>query len=816
MAETDKDDLVTIIDEEDHQDIVPDILPLMPVRDVVIFTDMLLPLFVGRKKSIRAVEEALTKDGYLLLATQKDPNVEDPGADDIYTVGTVGRILRMLKLPDGRAKTLVQGVSKVKIKRYVRKRGFYRVKIEALEEVPLEELNIEVEALMRNVREFSEKILALRGELTSDVSAILESIENPGKLADLVASNLKLKIDEAQEILETIDPVQRLEKVNTLLSREMNLSAIQAKIQSEVKDEISKNQRDYFLREQMRAINRELGEGDDRAQEIEDYQKKIRKSGMPKEARDEAGKQLRRLEQMHSDSAEAAIIRTYLDWMVEVPWQKSTKDMLDIAYARKVLDREHYGLSKIKDRILEYLSVRKLNPKMKGPILCLVGPPGVGKTSLGQAIAKAMKRKFVRLSLGGIHDEAEIRGHRRTYIGALPGRIIQGLKQCKVNNPIFMMDEIDKLGSDFRGDPSSALLEALDPEQNSAFSDHYLNLPFDLSNVMFILTANLTDTIPSPLLDRMEVINLSGYTEEEKHKIATDYLLPRQIKNNGLTARTMRFSDGAIQQMITEYTLEAGLRNLEREFGTICRKVARKIAEGRKGPYSITQKNLSRYLGPPSFQAELDKDESQVGLVTGLAWTQTGGEVLYVETSMLPGKGELIMTGQLGDVMQESGRAAMSYARANLERLGVNRDIFENYDFHIHAPAGAIPKDGPSAGIAMATGLISVLTGRAVNKDVAMTGEISLRGRVLPIGGLKEKAMGALRGKVFTVIIPEKNRKDLIDIPANVKRKLKFVIVRHMDEVLKIALEPAPASKAKPAAARKKPAKKRPATAKRK
>lgn len=815
MAETDKDDLVTIIDEEDHQDIVPDILPLMPVRDVVIFTDMLLPLFVGRKKSIRAVEEALTKDGYLLLATQKDPNVEDPGADDIYTVGTVGRILRMLKLPDGRAKTLVQGVSKVKIKRYVRKRGFYRVKIEALEEMPLEELNIEVEALMRNVREFSEKILALRGELTSDVSAILESIENPGKLADLVASNLKLKIDEAQEILETIDPVQRLEKVNTLLSREMNLSAIQAKIQSEVKDEISKNQRDYFLREQMRAINRELGEGDDRAQEIEDYQKKIRKSGMPKEARDEAGKQLRRLEQMHSDSAEAAIIRTYLDWVVEVPWQKSTKDMLDIAYARKVLDREHYGLSKIKDRILEYLSVRKLNPKMKGPILCLVGPPGVGKTSLGQAIAKAMKRKFVRLSLGGIHDEAEIRGHRRTYIGALPGRIIQGLKQCKVNNPIFMMDEIDKLGSDFRGDPSSALLEALDPEQNSAFSDHYLNLPFDLSNVMFILTANLTDTIPSPLLDRMEVIHLSGYTEEEKHKIATDYLLPRQIKNNGLTARNIRFSDGAIQQMITEYTLEAGLRNLEREFGTICRKVARKIAEGRKGPYNITQKNLSRYLGPPSYQAELDKDESQVGLVTGLAWTQTGGEVLYVETSMLPGKGELIMTGQLGDVMQESGRAAMSYARANLERLGVDRDIFENYDFHIHAPAGAIPKDGPSAGIAMATGLISVLTGRPVNKDVAMTGEISLRGRVLPIGGLKEKAMGALRGKVFTVIIPEKNRKDLIDIPANVKRKLKFVIVRHMDEVLKIALDPAPVSKTKPAAARKKSAKKRTAAAKR-
>lgn len=542
----------------------------------------------------------------------------------------------------------------------------------------------------------------------------------------------------------------------------------------------------------MRAINRELGEGDDRAQEIEDYQTKIRKSGMPKEAREEASKQLRRLEQMHSDSAEATIIRTYLDWMVEVPWRKATKDMLDLAYARKVLDREHYGLSKIKDRILEYLSVRKLNPSMKGPILCLVGPPGVGKTSLGQAIAKAMKRKFTRMSLGGIHDEAEIRGHRRTYIGALPGRIIQGLKQCGVNNPVFMMDEIDKLGSDFRGDPSSALLEALDPEQNGAFSDHYLNLPFDLSNVMFILTANLTDTIPSPLLDRMEVINLPGYTEEEKHKIAKGYLIPRQIKNNGLTARNIRFSDGAIDLLITEYTLEAGLRNLERELGTICRKVARRIAEGGKGPSFITRKNISRYLGPPVFQPELDKDESQVGLVTGLAWTQTGGEVLYVETSMMPGKGDLIMTGQLGEIMQESGRAAMSYARANIERLGVKRDIFENYDFHIHVPAGAIPKDGPSAGIAMATGLISVLSGRPVNKDVAMTGEISLRGRVLPIGGLKEKALGALRGKVFTVIIPEKNRKDLMEIPPNVKRKLKFKTVQHVDEVLDIALEPAP------------------------
>ena len=625
MAETDKDDLVTIIDEEGDIPEIPGILPLMPVRDVVIFTDMLLPLFVGRKKSIRAVEESVGKDGLLFLATQKDPNTEDPQPDEIFEVGTVGRILRMLKLPDGRAKTLVQGVCKARITRYVRKSGFYRVKLETIDESPMEDVDIAIEALMRNVREYSEKILALRGELSTDVNTILESIENPGKLADLVASNLKLKIDESQEILEIVDPVDRLKKVNELLSREMNLSAIQAKIQSEVKDEISKNQRDYFLREQMRAIHRELGEADDKTREIEEYQVKIRKAKIPKEAREEAHKQLRRLEQMHSDSAEATIIRTYLDWMVEVPWSKSTRDMLDIEYARKVLDREHYGLEKIKDRILEFLSVRKLNPKTKGPILCFVGPPGVGKTSLGQAIAKAMKRKFVRLSLGGIHDEAEIRGHRRTYIGALPGRIIQGLKQCKVNNPVFMMDEIDKLGSDFRGDPSSALLEALDPEQNGAFSDHYLNQPFDLSKVMFILTANLTDTIPSALLDRMEVIHLSGYTEEEKTTIALRHLVPRQVKENGLSAKRIGFSRGVIELMINEYTQEAGLRNLEREIGAICRKVARRVAEGRTKSCNVTCRNLASFLGPPKYMPEMDKEESQVGLATGLAWTQVGG-----------------------------------------------------------------------------------------------------------------------------------------------------------------------------------------------
>jgi ATP-dependent Lon protease len=797
MAETDKDDLVSIIDEEEKDVHIGGVLPLMPVRDVVIFTDMLLPLFVGREMSVKAVEEAVGKDGYLFLATQKDPNVENPRVEDIYTVGTIGRVLRMLKLPDGRVKILVQGLRKGRVVRYLRKRGFYRVKIEQISEPAVPEADLALEALMRNVREHSEKILSLRGELTNEVSSILASIENPGKLADLVASNLKLKIDESQGILELVDPVQRLQRVNELLSREVDLSAIQAKIQSDVKDEISKNQRDYFLREQVRAIHRELGEGDERFQEIEDYQKKIKRARMSKEAVAEADKQLRRLEQMHPESAEATIVRTYLDWMVEMPWSKSTQDMLDVANARKVLERDHFGLDRIKERILEYLSVRRLNPKSKGPILCFVGPPGVGKTSLGQAIAKSMKRKFVRISLGGVHDEAEIRGHRRTYIGSMPGRILQGLKQAGVNNPVFMMDEIDKIGADFRGDPSSALLEALDPEQNFAFSDHYLNITFDLSKVMFILTANQTDTIPSPLLDRMEVIQLSGYTEEEKAAIALRYLIPRQTRENGLKPSNVTFSAGAIESMIREYTLEAGLRNLEREIGSICRKVARRIAEGRKGPFTITRRNLESYLGVPKFQPEMDKEDSQVGLATGLAWTQVGGEVLYVEASLMGGKGELILTGQLGEIMQESARAAVSYARANREALGIKSEQFENNDIHIHVPAGAIPKDGPSAGIAMATALISAFSGQPVNTDVAMTGEITLRGRVLPIGGLKEKALGALRGGIRTVLIPEKNKRELAEIPRNVRRKLKFVPVTHMDEVLRFALVPAPPAPAK-------------------
>jgi ATP-dependent Lon protease len=788
MAEADKDDLISIIEDEDVDAEIPGILPLMPVRDVVVFTDMVLPLFVGREKSVRAVQEAVAKGGYLFLATQMDPAIENPDTDEIFTTGTVSRVLRMLKLPDGSVKVLVQGFAKAKIVNYTRRRSLYRVKVEMLQEPAVDKISLEIEALMRNVREHCEKILILRGEMSGDVITILKSVEEPGKLADLVASNLSLNIEDSQQILEVTDPMERLKKVNHLLSREVQLSTMQAKIQSDVKEEISQSQRDYFLREQVRAINRELGESDESLLEIDEYKKKIKRARMSKEADKEANKQVKRLEQMHPDSAESTVVRTYLDWLVDMPWSRSSKDVIDIKRAQVILDRDHYGLENVKNRILEYLSVRKLNRKIKGPILCFVGPPGVGKTSLGQAIAKALKRKFVRISLGGIRDEAEIRGHRRTYIGALPGRILQGLKQCHTNNPVFMMDEIDKLGADFRGDPSSALLEALDPEQNSGFSDHFLNLPFDLSKVMFILTANTTDTIPSALLDRMEVINIAGYTEEEKIAIAFKHLISRQVKENGLKPRTLSVSPGAMRQIISEYTAEAGVRNLEREIGTICRKAARQIAENRQKKFQVTRGNLHKFLGVAKFIAEMDQEQSQVGLATGLAWTQVGGEVLYVEASLIGGKGELIVTGQIGDVMQESARAAVTYTRANIASFGVKKKDFENLDIHIHVPAGAIPKDGPSAGIAMATALISVLSNKSIRNDVAMTGEVTLRGRVLPIGGLKEKALGALRGGIRKVIFPQKNRKDLAEIPKNIRRKIEFIPVNSMEQVLELAL----------------------------
>ncbi|MHB9075120.1 MAG: endopeptidase La [Desulfobaccales bacterium] len=775
-------------DEEQHQIIIPDELPMLAVRDVVVFPNMVLPLFVGRETSVLAIEAALAEDRLIFLATQKDQSVENPEPEEIYTVGTVSLILRMLKLPDGRLKILVQGKSKAMINEYVQERPYFQVGLEVLPETTVTEISPEAEALMRNAREMSEKILTLKGIMSPDLLAILESIEEPGHLADLVAANLRLKIEEAQLVLEEMDPIRSLIKVNDFLRKEMEVSAIQAKIQNQAREEMDRTQREYFLREQLRAIKKELGDLDETSKEMEEYRLKINRARMPKEAEEEAVKQLSRLEQMHPDAAESSIVRTYLDWLVSLPWSKGTRDKLEVKEAKAILDEDHFDLEKVKDRILEYLSVRKLNKKMKGPILCFVGPPGVGKTSLGQSIARAMGRKFVRISLGGMRDEAEIRGHRRTYIGALPGRIIQGIKNAGSNNPVFILDEVDKIGMDFRGDPAAALLEVLDPEQNHSFSDHYLNVPFDLSKVMFITTANLVDPIPSALRDRMEVIRLAGYTGEEKLEIVLRHLLPRQLTENGLTARDFKISNEVIKQVIMYYTLEAGLRNLEREIGSLCRKVARRIAEGEKGPFAISRGNLHIYLGPPRYLPEGEVEKDEVGVATGLAWTQVGGETLPVEVSLMKGKGQLTLTGQLGDVMKESGQAALSYARARADRLNLAPDFYEKLDIHIHVPAGATPKDGPSAGVTMATALVSALTQIPVRRDVAMTGEITLRGKVLPIGGLKEKAIAALRARVQKVIIPQANKKDLVEIPKNVKRRLKFVPVADMDEVLNEAL----------------------------
>jgi ATP-dependent Lon protease len=775
---------------EQTQDLeIPESLPMMAVRDVVVFNYMIIPLFVGRPGSIEAVNEGLNSNKLLMLVTQKDPTKDDPEEKDLYQVGMVSMIMRTLKLPDGRLKVLVQALSKAKIRSYLQKKPFYRVEIDLVEEPESPEITVETEALMRTVREQTEKIMSLRGLLSSDLMMIINNIEEPGRLADLVGSNLRLKISESQKILETVDPTERLRLVADLLHKELEVSTVQAKIQSDAKEEMSRSQREYFLREQIQALKRELGDEDGYSQEIDDLRKQLRKKKMPKYAKKEARKQLRRLEMMHPDASEATIVRTYLDWFLDLPWRQSSTDMLDLKVAANVLDEDHYGLDRIKERILEYLAVRKLNADTKGPIICFVGPPGVGKTSLGQAIAKAMGRKFYRLSLGGMRDEAEIRGHRRTYIGALPGRILQGLKSVGTNNPVFMMDEIDKIGDDYRGDPSSALLEVLDPEQNNTFSDHYMNLPFDLSKVMFITTANRSDTIPGPLLDRMEVIQLSGYTLEEKMVIANKYLLPRQIKENGIKTSQIKIDAVTLEAITSKYTHEAGVRNLERALGKVCRKIARKVAEGGKGPYVISEKTVEKYLGPPKFLPETELDtSSQPGLVIGLAWTEVGGELLHIETSVLPGKGKLLLTGQLGDVMKESAQAALSYCRSRNKMLGVEPEYFDSVDIHIHVPAGAIPKDGPSAGITMTTALFSAISGKVVKRGIAMTGEVTLRGRVLPIGGLKDKALAALRANITKVIIPEENQKDLVEIPEELRKKITFFPVRHMDEVIELTL----------------------------
>jgi len=767
---------------------IPEVLPLLAVRDIVIFPFMIVPLFVGRESSISAVNESLSKDRMIMLTTQKNPAEETPKPDGIYEIGTAGMIMRMLRLPDGRLKILVQGLARAKIKEYVQTEPFFQTKIEVLEEPEIKEITMEIEALMRNVKEGLEKMMQMGRMISPDLIMVLDSLQDPARFCDLVAANIGLNVEDAQKLLEIVDPTERLKKLNELVAKELELLEIQVRIQSQAKEEMSKTQREYFLREQLRAIQKELGEIDERTAEVAELREKIEKAKMPKEVEEEALKQLRKLEMMHPDAMEASWVRSYLEWLVELPWNKSTKDNLDIKRAKRILDEDHYDLEKVKERILEYLSVRKLNPKMKGPILCFVGPPGVGKTSLGQSIARAMGRKFVRMSLGGIRDEAEIRGHRRTYVGAMPGRIIQGIKQAGSNNPVFMLDEIDKLGVDFRGDPAAALLEVLDPEQNWSFRDHYINLPFDLSKVMFICTANLVDPIPPALRDRMEIIEIPGYTLEEKMEIAKQYLIPKQMKENGISKKYIEFTDDALKMIIAQYTREAGVRNLERSIGSVCRKVARRIAEGNKKKVVVTTENLHEFLGPPKYLPEEELEKDEVGVATGLAWTGTGGDILRVEVSIVKGKKNLILTGHLGEVMKESAQAALSYAKRIAPEFGLSPEFFEDKEVHIHVPAGAIPKDGPSAGVTMATALISAMTGIPVRKDVAMTGEITLRGRVLPIGGLKEKALAALRSEIKNVIIPERNRKDLEEIPENLRSQINFIFAKTMEDVLDASL----------------------------
>ncbi|MGQ0665703.1 MAG: endopeptidase La [Nitrospiraceae bacterium] len=767
---------------------VPTQLPLLPVRDIVVFPYMVLPLFVGRDMSIKAIEAALAGNRMIFLATQKSLDVENPAPDDIRTVGTVGIIMRMLKLPDERIKILVQGIAKAKIVKYIQTDPYFSVRIDKLPDTQPAATALEAEAVMRTVKEQIERIVSLGKVLIPDVMVVIENLEEPGRLADMVASNLGLKVDVTQAVLEISDPIQRLRQVSDILGKEIEVLSMQQKIQAQAKGEMDKTQREYFLREQLKAIQKELGELDERAEEVTEFRKRIKDSKMPDKVLKEAEKQLKRLEKMHPDTAESSTVRTYLEWMVELPWSKRSKDNLELKAAAKVLNDDHYDLEKVKERILEYLAVRKLKEKMKGPILCFVGPPGVGKTSLGKSIARTLGREFVRISLGGVRDEAEIRGHRRTYVGALPGRVIQGMKQAGTSNPVFMLDEVDKVGMDFRGDPSAALLEVLDPEQNSAFTDHYLGVPFDLTEVMFITTANLIDPILPALRDRMEIIEIPGYTEEEKLGIAQKYLIPRQLDEHGITNRHVRMTEPAIRQIIANYTREAGVRNLEREIANVMRKVAKKVAEGKGRGFPINPANLHTYLGVPKYvpEAELEKDE--VGVATGLAWTEAGGDVLYIEATVMKGKGQLTLTGHLGDVMKESAQAALSYVRSREKTLNINPDMFSKQDLHIHVPAGAIPKDGPSAGITMATAIASALSGIPARRDLAMTGEITLRGRVLPIGGLKEKILAAKRAKLSTVILPRRNKKDLQEIPKHLLKGIQLSFVETMDDVMKIAL----------------------------
>ncbi|MGI6492967.1 MAG: endopeptidase La [Pelotomaculum sp.] len=776
-------------------------LPLLPLRGILVFPYMVIHLDVGREKSVQAIEETMLNDRILFLATQKEAQTDDPGEEDIYNIGTVAEVKQLLKLPGGTIRVLVEGIARAKVLRFIADEPYFQVEIEQY--VENFEKTSEIEALMRNLIYQFEQYVKLSKRIPPETVVSVVNIDEPGRLADIIASHLSLRLEDKQSVLEAVGIIPRLEKLSAIVAKELEIVELERKISIRVRKQMEKTQKEYYLREQMKAIQRELGDKDDRVAEGEEYREKITKAKLPKEIEERAIKEVERLEKMPPMAAEAAVVRNYLDWLLALPWNKSTRDRLDLTAAENILEEDHYGLKNVKERILEYLAIRKLAKKMKGPIICFVGPPGVGKTSLGRSIARALERKFVRMSLGGVRDEAEIRGHRRTYVGAMPGRIIQGIKQAGSKNPVFLLDEIDKMSMDFRGDPSAALLEVLDPEQNSTFSDHYIEAPFDLSNVMFITTANLQHNIPRPLLDRMEVIYLSGYTEEEKVQIAMRYLLPKQLKEHGLEKGMLKMSENTVLKIIREYTRESGVRNLERQIATICRKTAKKIVTEKAKKVQVTPLNLNQYLGTPRFRYGMAEEADQVGVVTGLAWTEVGGDTLAVEVTMYKGSGKLSLTGQMGDVMKESAQAGYSYIRSRAAELGIDEDHYGKLDIHIHIPEGAIPKDGPSAGISMATALASAFTGRKVYHDVAMTGEITLRGRVLPVGGIKEKVLAAHRAGIKKVIMPKDNKKDLDEIPKKVKDKVQFVLVEHMDQVLEHALtdeyEPADLTANKPA-----------------
>ena len=770
--------------DESEQLFLPDKLPILPLRDYIIFPHMVSPLIIARDKSLKMIEEVMLGDKLLGLVVQKDAEVEKPDSKSLFRYGTAAYILKMLRFPDNSVRILVQGLSRIKIRRFTRQDPYFVAKVIQLQDETKKD--IELEALTRNISYQFQKIMTLIPNLPDELQIAVMNMDDPGRLADLLVSNLNVSLNEKQEILESIDVHDRLKKLTLLINRELQVLEMGSKIQNQVQLEIGKNQREYFLREQLKAIQQELGEIDERATEVNELHQKIEESGMPEAAKNEALRELDRLAKIPPGSAEYTVSRTYLDWLVCLPWNKSTKDNLDIETAEKILNEDHYNLVKVKERILEFLAVRKLKQDMKGPILCFVGPPGVGKTSLGRSIARALNRKFIRISLGGLKDEAEIRGHRRTYIGALPGRIIQGLKTADSNNPVFMLDEIDKIGQDFRGDPSSALLEVLDPEQNFSFSDHYLDVQFNLSKVLFITTANYLDPIPAALKDRMEVIELPGYTIEEKTDIAFQYLIPKQISEHGLKKRQISFHKRAVKKIISDYTREAGLRNLEREISKICRKLAKKIASGFQGRATITSRNLFDFLGPEKFYSEIADRVTEPGIATGLAWTPYGGDILFVESTIVNGAKGLLLTGQMGDVMKESAQAALTYVRSNTSRLHINTKQLDKEQIHIHVPAGAIPKDGPSAGITMIISLISLLKKRKINRKIAMTGEITLRGKILPVGGIKEKILAARRSGIKEIILPKKNENDLIELPETVRKDVTFHLIEKVDEAVEI------------------------------